>query len=151
MTPILFICAGFIMAILWVDLKFDWLAVPYRSKPGVLPEDVLAPMTYFYRYVTGKPIVLATMFLLVLLTLILEIVQASVPGWVAWTSLALFAMAVVRSTILVIPSARRFGARTDTLQEQTRLAYALLGMHLFAMSMVMSMTALQLYAVWFAH
>jgi len=146
MIPILFICVGFIIAILWVDLKFDWLAVPYRGKPGILPEDVLAPMTYFYRYVTGKPIVLGTMFLLVLLTLILEIAQASVPAWVAWTSLVLFAVAVVRSTILVIPSARRFGRRTDTLEEQTRLAHALLGMHLFAFVLVVLMGAIQLYA-----
>ncbi len=130
-----------------VDLKFDWLAVPYRGKPGILPEEqVLAPMTYFYRYVTGKPIVMGTMFILILVTLILEIAQASIPAWVAWTSLVLFAVAVVRSTILVIPTARRFGRRTDTLEEQTRIAHALLGMHLFTFVLVLLMGALQLYA-----
>ena len=72
MTPILFICSGFILTVLWIDLKFDWLAVPYRGKAGNLPEEVLAPMTYFYRYITGKPIVMATVMLLIVATIVLQ-------------------------------------------------------------------------------
>jgi hypothetical protein len=146
MTPILFIASGFILGILWVDLKFDWLAVPYRRKPGILPEEVLAPMTYFYRYITGKPIVLATLMLSIVVTIILELVQISVPAWVAWVSLILFGTAMIRSAILVIPTARRFGMRTDDLEKQTSIAHALLGMHLFAFILVLLMTILQFYA-----
>lgn len=146
MTPILFIASGFILGILWVDLKFDWLAVPYRRKPGLLPEEVLVPMTYFYRYITGKPIVLATLMLAIVVTIILELIQISVPAWVAWVSLILFGTAMIRSAVMVIPTARRFGMRTDDLEKQTSIAHALLGMHLFAFILVLLMTILQFYA-----
>ena len=146
MTLILFICVGFLAAVLWIDIKFDWLAVPYRGKPGILPEEVLAPMSYFYRYVTGRPVIVATAMILIVVALILEIVQATVPAWMAWTSLVLFAVAAIRSAILVIPTARRFGRRTDTLEEQTRVAHALLWMHLFAFVLVLLVGVLQLYA-----
>jgi hypothetical protein len=144
---ILFICTGFMASILWLDVKFDWLAVPYRGKPGILPEEVLAPMTYFYRYITGKPFAIATAILLILITLILEIVQGSVSAWVAWTSLILFGTAAVRAAIQVIPTARRFGMRTDTLEEQTRVAHALLEMHMFSLVAILIMGMLHLFAL----
>ena len=148
MIMILFICVGFLSAVLWVDLKFDWLAVPYRGKPGILPEDVLAPMTYFYRYVTGKPVAVAAAMILIVTTLVLEIAQATVPAWMAWASLVMFVVVAVRSSILVIPTARRFGQRTDTLAGQTRLAHTLLGMHMFAFVLLLLVGALQLCATW---
>lgn len=147
MTPILLIALGFVLSIGWVDLKFDWLAVRYRGKPGVLPEEVLAPMTYFFRYVTGKPIVFITGLVLIVTALILEIVQASVPAWVAWTSLVLFGVAMTWITAFVVPTARRFGRRTDTLEEQTRIAHALFGMHLTGFVLVFTVAVLQLYAL----
>lgn len=144
MTPILFIGIGILMAILWIDLKFDWLAVPYRGKMERLSEDVLAPMAYYYRYVTGKPIVIAMVMLSMMIAIILEIVQGTVPAWVAWASLLVFGTAITRSAILVIPTCRRFGKRTDSIEKQTSTAHAMLGMHLFAFACVLTLAILQL-------
>lgn len=146
MTSILFFGTGVLLAILWIDIKFDWLAVPYRKKPGILPEDVLLPMTYYYRYVTGKPIVIALIMLSMIVAIILEIVQASVPAWAAWASLIVFGTAMTRSAVLVIPTCRRFGQRTDTPEKETATAHAILWMHFFAFGCILVLIALQLYA-----
>ena len=148
MNLIFFLCLGFVLCVVWIDLKFDWLAVPYRGKPGPLPEEVLAPMSYFYRYITVNPIALALAMLFSVVTLIMQIIQASVPAWVSWTSLILFALAFVRAFLLVIPVARSLGKRTDSLEKQTSMAHALLIAHLFGFSLVLAVTLLQLYALW---
>lgn len=148
MTPIFFLCIGFVLAVGWIDMKFDWLAVPYRNKPGILPDEVLTPMTSFFHNITGRPIVFLTALVVIITTLILEIVQASVPAWVAWISLSLFGAAMVWITAYVVPTARRFGRRTDTLEEQSRIGRALFGMHCTGFVLILLMAILQIYALW---
>ena len=149
MTPLLFICIGFVIAVLWIDLKFDWLSFRYRGQPGVLPEkEVLAPMTYYYRYVTGKPVVILIVLLFILFSIISQIVQAVVPGWVAWTSLILFGATMMFAALRVIPAARRFGTRVDSLEEQSRVALALFTMHFFEFLAILTVAGLQIYAAW---
>lgn len=148
MDLIFFLCLGFVLCVVWIDLKFDWLAVPYRGKPGPLPEEVLAPMSYFYLHITRNPIALASAMLFVMITLIMQIVQSSVPAWVSWTSVILFAIAFVRAFLLLIPTARSLGKRTDSLEKQTSMAHELLIAHLFGFSLVLVVTLLQLYALW---
>lgn len=147
MTPILFIASGFILGILWVDLKFDWLAVPHRDKSGLLPTEAMTPMVYFYRYVTGKPIVMMTAILMIVTTLILEISQGLVPAWVTWLSLLFFGIGAGSGVTWVIPTARRFGRDTDSPEKQTKVAHALLGMHSLVFFSVLLMTLVQLYVV----
>lgn len=148
MTPIFFLCIGFVLAVGWIDLKFDALALPYRNKPGLLPEEVLTRMTSFFGTITGRPIVFLTALTVIVTTLILEIVQATVPAWIAWTSLVLFGAAMTLITVVIVPAARRFGRRDGTLEEQSKIGRALFWWHCTGFSLVSLMALLQIYALW---
>jgi hypothetical protein len=147
MNMILFSCLGFAITFTWIQLRFDWLALPYRNQPGLLPEDVLAPITHFHLYLRARVLLIAIM-LLILLLIVLEIIQASVTSWVAWSSLILFIGGMVWAILIMIPTGKRLGKRIDSLEEQTRLAHSLLPMHLLAFGIILAVWLLQLYGTW---
>ena len=51
----LFLCLGFMLAVLYMDLVFDISALPYRKTGTNLPKDVLDAIVIYYRYITKDP------------------------------------------------------------------------------------------------
>lgn len=147
MILILFSCLGFVIAFTWFQLRFDWLALPYRGKPGLLPEEVLVTITDFHRYLRAR-VLLAIVMIVTLLLIIIEIVQVSVPVWVSWSSLILYIVGMAWASLVVIPCGKRLGMRVDSLEEQTRLAHNLLPMHLVAFGIILVVWVLQLFGNW---
>ena len=54
----LFLCIGFEIAVLYMDLVFDLSALPYRHTRAVLPGEVMGPIATYYRYITRNPYLL---------------------------------------------------------------------------------------------
>src|ERR1700693_70181 len=82
---------GFLLAVLWFDLMFD---VQTRGHAGdVLPPQVLASISAYYRRVTtaAYPMnrLVALVMLLTLAAICVEIVQGVDPWWIGWVSIAL--------------------------------------------------------------
>jgi len=82
---------GFLLAVLWFDLMFD---VQTRKHAGdLLPGEVLASISAYYRRVTTEAYpmnrLVALVMLLTLAAICAEIVQGENPGWIGWVSLAL--------------------------------------------------------------
>lgn len=148
MLFLLFISIGYLLAVLWIDLIFDFPAVPYRNKPGVLPEEVLVLMTGFYRRIAGRPFLIFIIMLVGLAALLDELVRGLVPAWVAGVSLFLFLAPTVNAILRVMPTARRFGSRVDSLEKQTELAHGFMFMHGSSFVMISLLLVVQLFALW---
>jgi hypothetical protein len=53
-SPILILCGGFLLAVLWMDLMFDVQVLRFRDATRELPEDVLGSIAAYYRRVTTQ-------------------------------------------------------------------------------------------------
>src|SRR5712664_2104452 len=85
--------AGFLLAVLWFDLMFD---VQTRKHGGnLLPPEVLASISAYYRRVTTEAYpmnrLIALVMLLTLAAICTEIAQGTIASWICWGSLLLAA------------------------------------------------------------
>jgi hypothetical protein len=140
--------AGFLLAVLWFDLMFD---VQTRKHPGdPLPAEVLTSISAYYRRVTTEAYpmnrLVALVMLLTLSAIVAEIVQGQNPWWIGWGSLALAGSGFVPTMMRTVPNAKRLGRGTDSAEEQSRLARAICGDHMFSFARMSAVLILQLMA-----
>ena len=132
---ILFLCIGYLIAVLWIDLIFDSLVLPHHGSNEPLPEEVLATMSSFFKRLTLKPRLIFVVMIAMFAIVILQIVQGTVPAWVAWASLVLVVVPTGYASARVMPAARRLGSRIDPVEKQSELARSLFAMHTLALSL----------------
>lgn len=140
--------AGFLLAVLWFDLMFD---VQTRKASGeVLPPDVLASISAYYRRVTTEAYpmnrLVALVMLLTLAAITAEIVQGRNPWWIGWGSILLAGSGFVPTMRRTVPNARRLGSAQDSAEEQSRLARAVCRDHMFSFARMLVVLGLQLIA-----
>jgi hypothetical protein len=137
--------AGFLLAVLWLDLMFD---VQVRKHGALLPAEVRDSISAYYRRVTttSHPMnrLVAAVMLLTLLALIGEVALGSAPRWAATVSLILVALAVGVAAARTVRSAVRLGAQTDSPERQSALAHAIYRDHVFCFTAVAATVVLQL-------
>src|SRR5438132_12512122 len=84
--------AGSLLAVLWFDLMFD-VQTRKHARDAVLPPDVLASISAYYRRVTTEAYpmnrLVALVMLLTLAAICVEIAQGSNAWWIGWGSLLL--------------------------------------------------------------
>ena len=140
--------AAFLLAVLWFDLMFDVQTRKHAGNP--LPAAVLASISAYYRRVTtdAYPMnrLVALVMVLTLLAIIAEIVEAAVPWWVGWGSLALSGSGIVPTLTRTVPNARRLGSAQDSPDIQSTLARAICRDHLFSFVRMTVVLGLQLIA-----
>ena len=141
-----FVCVGFMLAILYIDLMFDVMAVPYRRSGVPLPKEVLDPVTHYYRRVTKNPYRLIFVMLTTTVSLVVQIVYGLTDRWAAYASLAAIGLAMVTGTVKVIPAARRLASSTETAETQTRLIHGVFTAHVFLLICILALAAIQLLA-----
>jgi hypothetical protein len=141
-----FICIGFMLAVLYIDLMFDVTAVPYRREKTTLPKEVLDPITLYYGRITQNPYVLMFVMLTTTICLVAEIMYALVPRWVGYASLILMALAMLGGSLKVIPSAQRLGSRRDPADTQTSLVHGMLPAHIFLLVCILLLAIIQFTA-----
>jgi hypothetical protein len=141
-----FVCIGFMLAILYIDLMFDVLAVPHRRSGAELPKDVLESITRYYGRVTQNPYVLVFVMLTTTVSLVLQIVYGLAPRWAAYTSLAAMGLAMAAGVIKVIPAARRLASGTDSREVQARVVHSVFAAHVLLLICILVVAAVQLVA-----
>ncbi len=138
--------AGFLIAVLWFDLMFDVQA--RRANP--VPPDALASISAYYRRVTteASPMgqLVALVMLATLIALVAEIVTGAAPPWVGWSSLLLTLAAVGLALLRTVPNAARLGAGGGDEAVRSSLARRVLADHVFCLTAMASVAALQLGA-----
>jgi hypothetical protein len=145
-TPFVTAGAGFLLAVLWFDLMFDVQVLGHGR--GELPADVLASISGYYRRVTttARPMnrLIATVMLATIAAIVVQIAREDAPRGVGWVSLALAGSAVLVAAAHTVPSAVRLGAARDTAEVQGRIARSILRDHLFSITAVAAVVAVQL-------
>ena len=140
--------AGFLLAVLWFDLMFD--VQTRKPAANVLPSDVLASISAYYRRVTTEAYpmnrLVALVMLLTLAAICVEIVRGEYAWWIAWGSLLVAASGFVPTLMRTVPNARRLGTAQDSLEEQTRLARAICRDHMLSFARMSVLLILQLIA-----
>ena len=135
--------AGFLCAILWMDLMFD-----VQARRGA-PED-LASISAYYRRITTEARRMSRLVSLVMLAtlaaIVVQIVRGVAAPWIGWASLAAAISAIGLAGVRIVPNAKRLGQAEDPLETQSRLARSVLRDHLFCLAAITLVLALQLIA-----
>jgi len=119
--------------------------VQARREPG---EDALASIAAYYARVTtaARPMnrLVASVMVLTLAAIVVEIARGEERAWVAWTSLVLTLGAVGLAGARTVPNAVRLGTRRDPGDAQADLARAILRDHLVCLTTIATVLVLQL-------
>lgn len=136
--------AGFLLAVLWMDLMFD---VQVRGAVDG-PDTGLASIQAYYARVTtaARPMnrLIGAAMLATLAAIVVEIAQGTGPAWLPWLSLGLAGTAVGLAAARTVPAAMRLGAGSESRETNLALARAVLGQHLYCFAAVACLLAIQL-------
>lgn len=140
-------CAGFLLAVLWMDLMFD---SQVRSEAGLLGEPTLASIAGYYHRVTttSRPrgALIAAVMAALLALLGVQAATGGGPVWLLMVSAVLAGGPIVLALVRTVPNAVRLGARTDDPGEQSRLARAIYRDHLLCLGGISAFMTLWLIA-----
>lgn len=138
-------CAGFLLAVLWMDLIFDSQVLPHRGAE-VLPESVLDSISRYYHRATttSRPMsyLIALVMVILLGSLVFHGLSVSDPSWllVLWGALA--GVPIVLAITRTVPNAVALGNRVGTPAEQSRLAHAICRDHVLCLVLMSAFLAL---------
>jgi len=134
-VPILTACAGFLLAVLWMDLIFDSQAGLGGPDPE---ESVLASIgAYYHRATTtSQPMgsLIAVVMGVLLVCLGVEAVRGGHPSWLIAASAVLAGGPILLALLRTVPSAVRLGRRADSPAEQSRLARSVYRDHIVCLA-----------------
>jgi len=140
---------GFLLAVLWFDLMFDVQVVGHRGE-AELPDEVLDSIAAYYARVTtaARPMnrLIAAVMVGTIAAIVVEIVRGVEHEWVPWLSLVFALAAIGLAGVRTVPGAVRLGGRDDGVGVQSALARSVLREHLFCITSIAAMVALQLTA-----
>jgi ER membrane protein SH3 len=134
--------AGFLLAVLWFDLMFD-----VQILRGPREAAVTSIATYYRRVTTAaRPMnrLVAAAMVATLAAIVVQIANGDDAAWVGWASLALAGSAVVVAGLHTVPTAVRIGARRDPPDVQEALARSVLRDHVFCLTAIAAVIAIQL-------
>jgi hypothetical protein len=138
--------AGFLLAVLWLDLMFD---VQLLGRQGRRKE-VVASISAYYRRVTtdARPMnrLVALAMVVTLASIVTELARGTTPTWAWWTCLVLTGVPVALAGGHTVPSAVRLGAGGDDQGRQLALARSILRDHLVCLVCIVGLLGLLLGA-----
>lgn len=144
-------CAGFLLAVLWMDLIFDAQVVAHRRSGGDLPESVLASIAGYYHRATtsSRPMsaLIAVVMVALLAALAVRAVVGPTPVWLAGLSATLAGAPILLAFLHTVPNAVRLGRRTGTVADQSRLARSIFRDHVLCFAMMLGFLGVWLAAV----
>lgn len=142
MSRLLAACAGFLIAILWMDLIFD---VQVWGANGST-EPVLASIAAYYRRATTDASPMGMLIAAVMVTALGGALVRAVraPSRRTIAALGVIALPVGLALGRIVPNAVRLGQRTDDVAGQIALAHAIAREHVVCLVAVVGFLILQL-------
>ena len=140
-------CAGFLIAVLWMDLIFDSQVLRHRGADE-LPESVLASISSYYRRATttSRPMsyLIALVMAVLLAALIVRFVSSDDPAWLIVVGILLTGLPIAVAAVRTVPNAVLLGARTGDAVAQSRLARAICLDHVLCLGCLLGFLAVWL-------
>jgi hypothetical protein len=143
----LFLCIGFMLAVLYIDLVFDMVALPYRKNRATPPKEVLESITSYYGRITQNPWLLIFVLTTSATCIIWEIVYKLVPPRISYCSIVVVSALMLIGVLKVIPAAHRLASGKESIEVQTRLVHSLFPYHILLLILTLSLTLLQFSTV----
>ena len=138
-------CAGFLIAVLWMDLIFDTQVLRHR-RADELPEPVIASIAGYYHRATttSSPmsLLIAVVMVILLGSLGFRALRGGDPPWLPAASAVLAGVPILLALVRTVPNAVALGNRVGTPTEQSRLARAICGDHLLCLVLMSAFLAL---------
>ncbi|MGI9163171.1 MAG: hypothetical protein ACR2JI_09665 [Mycobacterium sp.] len=126
-------CAGFLLAVLWMDLMFD-SQVRTTDRDNPLDERVLASIAGYYQRATttSQPMgsAIAAVMIALVATLGVEAFRGATPAPILALGAVLAGGPILLALTRTVPNAVRLGHRSGSTAEQSRLARAVFRDHL---------------------
>ena len=145
MPRVLAACAGFLLAVLWMDLMFDVQAL---GGPAVLPDSVLHSIAAYYARVTtnASPMgsAIGAVMIVAVTGALVRLVREPEARRRHAFALVLVAAPVALALLRVFPDAVRLGASSDPVPVRSELARTILHGHLFCLASVAAFLIVQL-------
>ena len=142
-------CAGFLLAVLWMDLIFDVQVLGHRGRTE-FPESVLASITSYYHRATTTSRPMSYLIALVMVVLLgalgFQAIRGHDPGWLVITSAILAGFPILLALLRTVPNAVRLGTRVGGAAEQTRLARSIFRDHVVCLGCVVAFLVLRVAA-----
>lgn len=142
-------CAGFLLAVLWMDLIFDTQIrrLPSGDMPDAAALDSIAG--YYRRATTtSRPmsLLIALVMAVLLATLAFEAIRGTRPGWPIVLSAVLAGGPVLLALTRTVPNAVRRWPDRHAGAEQARLARSVLGDHVLCLAGMLAFLVLWIIA-----
>ncbi|MCB1290409.1 MAG: hypothetical protein H6521_01065 [Mycolicibacterium sp.] len=135
-------CAGFLLAVLWMDLIFDTQIARWGRGGKEGATSALESICGYYRRATttSRPMsaLIPAVMGILLAALAFEATRGIRPAWLMALSGVLAGGPILLALLRTVPNAARLGRRTDPEGEQIRLAQAILGDHLLCLVAVVT-------------
>lgn len=148
MTAVVTAGAGFLLAVLWLDLIFDVQVVRHRDSRAALPESVLASISRYYRRATteAQPMgaLIAAVMLSTLVAIGVQIADGDSPALVGPIAFVLAGTAIAVAGLRTVPAAVRLGTRLDPPDVQSQLARSICRDHVLCFAAITSVLAIEL-------
>jgi hypothetical protein len=121
------LACGFLLAVLWMDLKFDLLLLPHLRAGEPAPQETLDSIAAYYRRALAAErntfMLIVTMMTIGLAACIWQGLRAAaVPRWMRAASGVLYAPPVLLAVLRIVPVARRLGAQETDIETQRAMA-----------------------------
>lgn len=140
-------CAGFLIAVLWMDLMFDSQVLRHRGG-AELPESVLESISAYYRRATttSRPMSYLIALVMAILVSTLGFAWIDEPSrvWPLAAASVLAAGPIMLATLRTVHNAVRFGARSGDIADQSRLARSICLDHLICLACLLGFLAVWL-------
>ena len=138
-------CAGFLIAVLWMDLIFDTQVLRHR-RADELPEPVIASIAGYYHRATttSRPmsLLIAVVMVVLLGSLGFRALRGGDAPWLLAALAVLAGVPVLLALVRTVPNAVALGNRVGTPTEQSRLARAICRDHLVCLVFMSAFLAL---------
>ena len=143
------ICAGFLLAVLWMDLIFDTQVLAYRRAGSELPEPVLASIAGYYHRATMRPMsaLIAAVMAVLVIAVAIRVVSGHAPWWLIAAAGLLAGGPIMLALTRTVPHAVRLGRREDTVAVQSRLARSILVDHLACFGLMVAFLSVWVTAI----
>lgn len=143
--------AGFLIAVIWMDLMFDVLALGARThgpRGPQLTEESLAQIAGYYRRVTttASPmnLLISVVMTGMVAVLVVQLVGGHGSALIATASLGLCGVPITLALLRVFPNAVRLGTRRDDAAVQSRLARSICIDHFFCIGAMLGFLVLRM-------
>jgi hypothetical protein len=140
-------CAGFLIAVLWMDLIFDSQVLRHRGADE-LPEPVLASISGYYHRATTTSRPMSLLIALVMLILVGALafrwLTGDDPVWVMAAATVLAGVPILLALLRTVSNAVVLGNRAGTSAAQSRLARSICLDHLICLPLMSAFLVLAL-------